>query len=477
MAGDVSGRRAIVWSRTDRPARMVVEWSTRESFADPSRIVGPAARPETGFTARVALDGLPGGQTIFYRVTFQDLGDLRSWSLPAPGRFRSAPDAGQATRGVRIAWGADTVGQGFGIDASRGGMRTYETMRRLEPDVFVHTGDTIYADNPLVAEVPLDDGTVWRNLVTPAKSKVAETLEEFRGNHLYNLLDANVRRFNAEVPQVALWDDHEIRNNWYPTQVLDDASYTEKSVALLAARSKRAFLEHVPIRADCDEIERVYRRIAYGPLVDVFAIDMRGYRGPNTTNVQPAASPETPLLGAAQLAWLKRGLAASKALWKVVASDMPLGLVVKDGADRFEAVANGDDGPPLGRELELAELLGFLRAQKVRNVVWITGDVHYAAAHHYDPERARFRDFDPFWEFVAGPLHAGSFGPAPLDPTFGPAVRFTGIPQGMKPNRPPSEGLQFFGTLDVDHESRVLTVRLHDVAGRVLYSVELPGRV
>ena len=194
MAGDVSGRRAIVWSRTDRPARMVVEWSTRESFADPSRIVGPAALPETGFTARVDLDGLPGGQTIFYRVTFQDLGDLRSWSLPAPGRFRSAPDAGQATRGVRIAWGADTVGQGFGIDASRGGMRTYETMRRLEPDVFVHTGDTIYADNPLVAEVPLDDGTVWRNLVTPAKSKVAETLEEFRGNHLYNLLDANVRR-------------------------------------------------------------------------------------------------------------------------------------------------------------------------------------------------------------------------------------------------------------------------------------------
>jgi alkaline phosphatase D len=111
----------------------------------------------------------------------------------------------------------------------------------------------------------------------------------------------------------------------------------------------------------------------------------------------------------------------------------------------------------------------------VRNVVWITGDVHYAAAHHYDPERApRFKDFDPFWEFVAGPLHAGSFGPAALDATFGPAVRFLGIPEGMKPNRPPSEGLQFFGTLDIDHRTGILTARLRDVSGRVLYAVELP---
>jgi alkaline phosphatase D len=498
MAGDVTGDRAIVWSRTDRPARIVVEWSTRDSFADARRLVGPAALPETGFTARVDLTELPGDQTIVYRVLFQDLTDLKTFSLPAQGRFRSAPDPGQrpqgfpaggrlppatgATRSVRLAWGADTVGQGFGIDASRGGMRTYESMRRLQPDLFVHCGDTIYADNPLANEMPLDDGSVWRNLVTPAKSKVAETLDEFRGNHLYNLLDENVRRFNAEVPQVALWDDHEVRNNWYPTQLLEDTRYTEKSVALLAARGRRAFLEHTPIRYQADDLERVYRKLAYGPLVDVFAIDMRSYRGPNTPNRQPTLGLDSALLGAPQLEWLKHGLATSRAVWKVVASDMPLGLVVRDGSDRFEAVANGDPGAPLGRELELAQLLAFLRARKVRNVVWITGDVHYAAAHHYHPERAAFRDFDPFWEFVAGPLHAGSFGPTPLDATFGPAVSFLAIPDGMKPNRPPSDGLQFFGILDVDHKSGALTARLHDVAGRVLYTNELapeppwPGR-
>src|SRR5262249_29475321 len=146
----------------------------------------------------------------------------------------------------------------------------------------------------------------------------------------------------------------------------------------------------------------------------------------------------------------------STATWKVVACGMPLGLVVPDVPGRIEGVANGDAGPPLGRELEIAELLRFLDERRVSNVVWITADVHYAAAHHYHPERARFAGFRPFWEFVAGPLHAGTFGPNKLDPTFGPELRFLSIPESMKPNRPPSEGLQFFGTLDVEAASRVL---------------------
>ena len=148
---------------------------------------------------------------------------------------------------------------------------------------------------------------------------------------------------------------------------------------------------------------------------------------------------------------------------------MPLGLVVRDGT-LFEAVANDDPGAPLGRELEIADLLRYIRAQNIRNVVWITGDVHYCAAHHYDPSRAVFTDFSPFWEFVAGPLNAGTFGPATLDKTFGPEVRFVGIPPGMKGNRPPSDGFQFFGTLRIDARRRALTARLHDLAGKILFS-------
>jgi alkaline phosphatase D len=100
--------------------------------------------------------------------------------------------------------------------------------------------------------------------------------------------------------------------------------------------------------------------------------------------------------------------------------------------------------------------------------------VHYCAAHHYDPSRAAFTDFNPFWEFVAGPLNAGTFGPGTLDKTFGPEVKFVGIPPGMKGNRPPSDGFQFFGLLRASARTRALTVELRDVAGKTLYRNELP---
>ena len=50
--------------------------------------------------------------------------------------------------------------------------------------------------------------------------------------------------------------------------------------------------------------------------------------------------------------------------------------------------------------------------------------MHYTAAHYYNPDKAQFQDFEPFWEFVSGPLHAGTFGPNDLDNTFGPEVKF-----------------------------------------------------
>jgi alkaline phosphatase D len=249
--------------------------------------------------------------------------------------------------------------------------------------------------------------------------------------------------------------------------------HKERSVALLAARAKRAFLEYTPGRPDPVDPERIYRACRFGPLVEIIGFDMRSYRGPNSANRQSTLSDESAILGTPQIEWLKQRLQASTAAWKVIASDMPLGLVVGDGP-LFEAVANGDGGAPLGRELEIAGLLTFIRDRRIRNVVFVTGDVHYAAAHHYDPSRASFTDFHPFWEFIAGPAHAGTFNPPPFDKTFGPELKFLGVPKGMKPNRPPSEGLQFFGTLTVNAKTRALTAKLVNLAGETIYSVELP---
>ncbi|GAA3075134.1 hypothetical protein GCM10020254_18830 [Streptomyces goshikiensis] len=325
---------------------------------------------------------------------------------------------------MRFLWSGDLAGQGWGINPEIGGYRVFEEMRLRDPDFFLFSGDTIYADGPIQAAVPLRDGTVWHNITTEEKAKVAETLTEFRGNFRYNLLDRNLRDFNAQVPVLAQWDDHEVRNNWYPGQVIDDPRYTVKDADTLAARARQAFGEYFPVtdlRGGRTE-GRMYRVMRHGPLLDVFVLDMRTYRDPNS----PGRQTDDPvgILGTEQLGWLKRELSRSRATWKVIAADMPLGIVVPDGAANFEAVAQGDPGAPLGRELQIAELLRHIKHQRITGTLWLTADVHYTAANHYAPERAAFTDFAPFWEFVSGPIGAGGFPAGRLDATFGPETAY-----------------------------------------------------
>jgi len=391
---------------------------------------------------------------------------------------------GHARRDLRFLWSGDTAGQGWGINPAFGGMKIYETMRQRSPLFFIHSGDTIYADGPIAETVTAEGGVTWNNIVTPQVAKVAETLEEFRGRHRYNLLDENVRRFNAEVPQIWQWDDHEVVNNWSGSKDLSgDARYTEKNVPLLVARGARAFLEYAPMRPfDVRESERVYRSYRYGPLLELFVIDMRSYRGPNSANLQSSPSEATAFLGREQLDWLKAGLKNSQAVWKVIAADMPLGVNVGDGRTpegqlRWEAVANGEPGAAKGRELEIAELLGSIRRRRIHNVLWLTADVHYCAAHYYDPARAAFRDFDPFWEFVAGPLNAGSFGPNAMDGTFGPQVVFAKAPPPGQSNLSPYSGLQFFGEVNIDAADGSLTVDLRDINGVSVFNRTLQPRM
>jgi len=108
----------------------------------------------------------------------------------------------------------------------------------------------------------------------------------------------------------------------------------------------------------------------------------------------------------------------------------------------------------------------------VTGIVFLTADVHYTAAHHYDPARAAIGEFTPFWEFVSGPANAGGFGPNRLDATFGPQAVFVHAPP--RANISPLEGFQHFGEVDIDGHSRALTVRLRDQDNVVLWSTTLP---
>jgi len=473
QSGDVSANAGMVWARADRPARLLIEVATTDSFKDVRHTAVVDALPESDFTAKTLIEDLPPGQDIFYRLRFQDLSSPTLIGEPHIGRFRTAP---ADRRSVSFLWSGDTAGQGWGIAPAYGGMRTYATMLVERPDFFIHCGDNIYADCEIPPELKLPNNERWRNIVTEEKSKPAETLADYRGNYKYNLLDDNLRAFNAEGPTFALWDNHEVMEWWtgesFGNGALRGAGERvsrEKSALLLAARANRAFHEFMPLRPIAAEPGRVYRKIAYGPLLDLFLLDMRSYRGLADPLRAGSNNAPAPLLGPAQLAWLKRELARSDAVWRVIASDTPLGEIRPTPADARQ---------PLGACSDIAGLLSFMRSAGIRNTLWLTADLHYTAAHHFNPNRAVFQDFEPFWEFVSGPIHAGTWTPSVLDKTFGLRVIYqnaASVQQGN--NLAPCFGLQFFGQIAIDGATGILTVKLKDVGDRTLWSIELPPKI
>ncbi|HWI85760.1 MAG TPA: alkaline phosphatase D family protein [Sphingomonas sp.] len=469
MSGDLLSDRAMIWAAADRPARMIVEWSRDPDFAQVVRRDGPLATAASGLTARLDLDGLPPGEALHYRVAFHDPDDARAIGPWTAGRLRLP---GNGLRPIRFTFAGDEAGQGYGINPDLGGYRIYEAMRKLEPDLFIHQGDQIYADVPLEAEVALAGGGTWRNLMTPAKARIAASLDDFRGAFAYNLLDANKRRFLAEVPMFVQWDDHEVRNNWFPDKPLASGP----GMRALASWSRQAMLDFNPMRVGRGATG-IQRSFSMGPLLDVFLLDERSRKAPNAGAA--AIGPGAGIMEADQVTWLKRALRASTATWKLIASDMPLSLTVPDlnkdvAAGGIEAIANGRPGAPGGREAQIADLLAFIRRERIANTIWISADVHYAAAIHYHPDRAASGDFEPFWEIVAGPINAGTGNLTmnPLDPTFGPEMAFAAVPAPV-PDNSPRAGLQFFGLGEIDPESRTLRIAIVNAAGEQLWSKDI----
>lgn len=473
-SGEVGTTSAVLWSRAPGPSRMMVRLHSNGRHR---RLVrGPWTDPRADLTARVHLTGLAPGREYAAEIWFETPEGERS--APEHLTFATAPIHAAAQT---VLWSGDTFGQGWGIDLARGGVTTYRTMLDLRPDLFIHVGDTIYADEPMTDSVLLpENGTTWRNELTEDVLGVAETLDQFRGRHRYLLHDDNARAFHAAVPTAVQWDDHETCNNWWPGEIIDDEAYTERRADVLAVRGRRAWQEYQPVPvkrlvpADGDGFvaTRLYRRIPRGQHLDLFLLDMRSWRGPNPDH-DPAVVRDrvaAGLLGREQEAWLIDGLRRSTATWKVVSIDQPLSAPASRTYD-LDGVSNGDGGPPLGREHEIGRVLAAIKRYRIRNVVWVTADVHYTAAYHYHPERALFTDFDPFWEFVSGPLHCSPFTPKDdqLDATFGPRAVFShGKEEDLNVKIAPRPDNQHIGSLQVA-ASGALTVTLYDGAATPLW--------
>ena len=154
---------------------------------------------------------------------------------------------------------------------------------------------------------------------------------------------------------------------------------------------------------------------------------------------------------------------------------MPLGLVVYHDAGRkwgSEAVAQGNG--PAARAASSRSPISSASSSTTRSGTSCGSRPTSTTAPRTStsPARAQFTDFEPFYEFVSGPLHAGGFGPNELDDTFGPRVVFTKNPEG-RVNAAPTEGGLYFGHVQIDGKSGVMKVSHRDLAGTVLHSIDL----
>jgi len=425
-SGDVTTHTAVVWSRASRAATMVVEYDADVHFGRPARARARSAS-EADYTAQVRLTGLQPGTRYHYRVVFSDATGVTT--APVAGSFQTAPVEAAP---LRFVFGGDLGGQRYcrrpGV-----GYAIFGHMQALAPHFFIANGDMIYADGTCPAERSPD----WKNVPgdfpgigdpTVDWTRVEELYEVFWKHWRYNRADPHHEAFLRDVPIYAQWDDHEVINDFGAAWPAWPSALERPGFANVVRAGRAALFHYNPIEHPAEEPERIYRAFQWGPDVDLLLLDARSYRSPNDAVDLPDG--HKTLLGREQLAWLKARLAASRAVWKIVSSDVPLSVPTGWSAERFgrDGWANGqaaDYSSRTGFERELLDLLKHLDARNVDNVVFVVTDVHFPMNLRYELDLDGDGDTLLFHELVSGPLSAYRMQvPFQLDPTLRPTILY-----------------------------------------------------
>lgn len=412
--GEVTDRSAAVWGRGFEAGPLAVEAHPEGESA--ALTAATQVSPERDFTGKLLLTNLSPATRYVYRVSHG--GD------EVQGTFVTAPRR-TALQRVGFLWSGD-LGGGKQCRHVRDGYAIFRAMAPLKPDFFLFVGDTIYADHRCGGPDRI-----------PGYDFVAKTLEEYREKHRYNRADPHVQAFFRATSVYTIWDDHEVRNDFAGT------------VEPLTPVGRHAFIDYWPILPPAEEPGRLYRHVRWGKLLELFILDTRQYRSDNR---QPDGAGKT-MLGPAQRGWLVDGVTRSDAVWKVIVSSVPLAVPTgRTGRDSWSgaSVWGMPEEHATGFALERDAILREFRAGKVRNLVWLTADVHHAELIQHHP----WSDFS-FHEFIAGPLAASRGRPRPLDIRLNPRSIF-GL--GDADN---------FGEVTIDADR--LTVRIFDASGTMRF--------
>jgi alkaline phosphatase D len=352
-SGDVTETGVILWTRVDQAAELLAQVALDTAFQQVIQSVSVMVGPETDFTVRVDVGGLQPATRYFYRFLENVPGAGITATASATGTFRTAPPAGQLVD-VRFAYSGDS-------DARLQPFTVLGAVQREAPEFFVYLGDTIYADATSAA------GNVTQ--VPPA-----ETLPIYRAKYRENRQDAFLQSLLASTSSYVIWDDHEVLDN-FAGETVDPT---------LLVHGRQAFLEYMPIRSEASDPTQLFRRFRWGQAVELFIVDERQYRSAEAVCLTESghrvlvpfvhdptcvrerlAAPGRSLLGSQQQAWLFRQLAASEAIFKVIINEVPISQLFILPYDRWE-----------GYLVEREALLQFIERAGIRNVVFLTTDLH-----------------------------------------------------------------------------------------------------
>ena len=336
MLGHVSATTAHIWVQATGAAKASARVSEHADLSGARMVNGPALTEETAFAGVIEIPDLKPGTQYFYRV---DLNGEAALARPWPGFVTAPPDGAHGK--LRFAFGS-CVGKEPWLDAATwADLEARTTQNAATPlDLVLLLGDNHYA-----------------NTTEPAKQRAA---------FIAHRSNAGFRTLFAHTPLYSIWDDHDFGP--------DNSDGTEPGKDDSLRTFKQFFAN--PAYGE-PENNGVYFRFTRGD-VDFFMLDVRYHRTPN----KAPDGPDKTMLGAKQLAWLKRELLASKATIKVLGAG-------------GEWQAHGTDDSWKSFLGERDDLFAFLAANEIKNVLLLSGDRHFTAAYQVEGR---------FIEVTSGPL-------------------------------------------------------------------------
>jgi alkaline phosphatase D len=260
-----------------------LRYGTAESLDGANATPRTEVTAKTDFSHQFRLTGLKPGTTYHYAAeTAGPEGKPAHGALR--GSFQTAP---AADRRADVTFTVLSC-TGYRDLDHPDGYNLYPAMAALRPQFYVHTGDNVYYDN--------DDFPA--NTVALAR-------------HHWHRMHGQPRcvAFHLRTPGYWIKDDHDtLADDCWPGQNV------KRMLPLTFADGLRLFREQVPMG------ERTYRTFRWGRGLQVWLVEGRDFRSPNTMKDGPNKS----IWGAEQKRWLFDGLRKSDADFKVLLSPTPL---------------------------------------------------------------------------------------------------------------------------------------------------------